>query len=126
MPCSGWRRRPASRVTALGGGAVVGLNGEVAEDRCDELMQVIDRADALDARVIRVFTEHDFTHSKHYVLPAERVTDALYETLSAAFNKLGRYAESKNVALAIENHGGTSATGAGAEAAARHGPLQSR
>ncbi|WP_089718716.1 sugar phosphate isomerase/epimerase family protein [Candidatus Entotheonella palauensis] len=99
-------------VTALGGGAVVGLNGDVAEDRCDELMMVIDLADALDARVIRVFTEHDFTHSKHYVLPAERVTDALYETLSAAFNKLGKYAQEKNVSLAIENHGGTSATGA--------------
>jgi len=100
-------------VAALGGGAVVGLEGEVAQDRCDELMKVIDLADALDARVIRVFTEHDFTHSKHYVLPAERVTDALYETLSAAFNKLGEYALSKNVSLAIENHGGTSATGAG-------------
>ena len=100
-------------VAALGGGAVVGLEGEVAQDRCDELMKVIDLADALDARVIRVFTERDFTHSKHYVLPAERVTDALYETLSAAFNKLGEYALSKNVSLAIENHGGTSATGAG-------------
>ena len=41
------------------------------------------------------------------------MTDALYETLSAAFNKLGEYALSKNVSLAIENHGGTSATGAG-------------
>ena len=100
-------------VLALGGGAVVGLEGDVARDRCDELMKVIDLADSLEARVIRVFTEHDFTHSKHYVLPAERVTDALYETLSAAFNKLGEYALSKNVSLAIENHGGTSATGAG-------------
>ena len=100
-------------VTALGGGAVVGIEGDVAQDRCDELMKVIDLADAVDARVIRVFTEHDFTHSKHYVLPAERVTDALYVTLSEAFNKLGEYALSKNVALAIENHGGTSATGAG-------------
>ena len=100
-------------VAALGGGAVVGLEGDVAQDRCDELIKVIDLADALDARVIRVFTEHDFTHSKHYVLPAERVTDALYETLSATFNKLGEYALSKNVSLAIENHGGTSATGAG-------------
>ena len=99
-------------ITALGGGAVVGLNGDVAEDRCDELIKVIDHADALGARVIRVFTEHDFTHSKHYVLPAERVTDDLYVTLSAAFNKLGSYAQSKNVSLAIENHGGTSATGA--------------
>ena len=101
------------QVTALGGGAVVGIEGDVAEDRCAELMKVIDLADALDARIIRVFTEHDFTHSKHYVLPAERVTDALYETLAAAFNKLGEYALSKNVSLAIENHGGTSATGAG-------------
>ena len=47
-----------------------------------------------------MFTEHDFTHSKHYVLPAERVTDAFYETLSAAFNKLGEYALSRNVSLA--------------------------
>jgi sugar phosphate isomerase/epimerase len=99
-------------VAALGGGAVVGLDGEVAKDRCDEMMKVIDVADALDARVVRVFTEHDFSHSKHYVLPAERVTDALYKTLSAAFNRLGEYAQKKNVALAIENHGGTSATGA--------------
>ncbi len=107
-----WATEAGVKVTALGGGAVVGLNGDVAEDRCDELMKVIDHADALDARIIRVFTEHDFTHSKHYVLPAERVTDALYETLSAAFNRLGNYAQTKNVSLAIENHGGTSATGA--------------
>ena len=100
-------------VVALGGGAVVGLEGEVAQERCEEMMKTIDVADALAARVIRVFTEHDFTHSKHYVLPAERVTDALYETLAAAFERLGRYAEEKGVALAIENHGGTSATGAG-------------
>ena len=100
------------KIAALGGGAVVGLNGDAAEDRCDELIRVIDHADALGARVVRVFTEHDFTHSKHYVLPAERVTDALYETLSAAFNRLGSYAQAKNVSLAIENHGGTSATGA--------------
>ena len=100
------------KVTALGGGAVVGLNGDVAEDRCDELMKVIDHADALDARVVRVFTEHDFAHSKHYVLPAERVTDALYGTLSAAFNRLGSYAQARNVTIAIENHGGSSATGA--------------
>ena len=112
------------KVTALGGGAVVGLSGDVAEDRCDELMKVIDLADALDARVIRVFTEHDFTHSKHYVLPAERVTDALYETLSTAFNKIGRYAEAKNVALAIENHGGHIGHGRGRETAAGYGPLQ--
>jgi sugar phosphate isomerase/epimerase len=100
------------KIAALGGGAVVGLYGDAAEDRCDELVKVIDHADALGARVVRVFTEHDFTHSKHYVLPAERVTDALYETLSAAFNRLGSYAQAKNVSLAIENHGGTSATGA--------------
>ena len=99
-------------VVALGGGAVVGLDGDRVQDRCDEMMKVIDLADALDARVIRVFTEHDFAHSKHYVLPAERVTDALYETLAAAFNKLGEYAQEKSVSLAIENHGGTSATGA--------------
>ena len=100
------------KVTALGGGAVVGLNGDVAEDRSAELMKVVDHADALDARVIRVFTEHDFTRSKHYVLPAERVTDALYGTLSAAFNRLGSYAQARNVTIAIENHGGSSATGA--------------
>ena len=113
------------KVAALGGGAVVGLNGDVAEDRCDELMQVIGLADALDARVIRVFTEHDFTHSKHYVLPAERVTDALYETLSVAFNKLGKYAQTKNVSLAIENHGGTSATGKGVKRLLDMVPYQS-
>ena len=113
------------KVTALGGGAVVGLYGDVAEDRCDELMKVIDHAVALDAPVIRVFTEHDFTHSKHYVLPAERVTDALYETLSAAFNKLGSYAQARNVSLAIENHGGTSATGAGAKRLLDMVPYQS-
>ena len=101
------------KVLALGGGAVVGLEGDVAQDRCDELLKVIDLAAALESYVVRVFTEHDFTHSKHYVLPAERVTDALYETLAAAFNQLGEYAQEKNVALAIENHGGTSATGAG-------------
>ena len=57
------------KVTALGGGAVVGLYGDVAEDRCDELMKVIDHADALNARVIRVFTEHDFTPNTMFCLP---------------------------------------------------------
>ena len=100
------------RVAALGGGAVVALYGDEVEDRSAEIMKVIDLAAALDARVIRVFTEHDFNHSKHYVLPAERVTDSLYERLSIAFNKVGEYASEKNVVLGIENHGGTSATGA--------------
>ncbi len=60
-----------------------------------------------------MFTEHDFTHSQHYVLPAERVTEKVYDTLGAAFNEVGKYAHEKNVAIAIENHGGSSATGAG-------------
>ncbi len=100
-------------VTALGSGAVVGLAGEVAEDRSAEIMKVIDVAEALGARVIRVFTEHDFTHSKHYVLTPERVTEALYETLAVAFNKVGDYLKGKGIYVGIENHGGTSATGAG-------------
>ena len=100
------------KVAALGGGAVVALDGNNANDQSTEIMKVIDIADALDARVIRVFTEHDFTASQHYVLPAERVTDALYSTLGEAFNKVGDYAQGKNVSLAIENHGGSSATGA--------------
>ena len=99
-------------VAALGGGAVVALYGDEVEDRSTEIMKVIDLADALDARVIRVFTEHDFNHSKHYVLPAERVTDSLYEDLRIAFTAVGEYAAEKNVRLGIENHGGTSATGA--------------
>ncbi len=100
-------------VTALGGGAVVGLDGEVAEDRSAEIMKAIDVAEALGARVIRVFTEHDFTHSMHYVLTPERVTEALYETLAVAFNKIGDYLKGKGIHVGIENHGGTSATGAG-------------
>ena len=100
------------KVAALGGGAVVALEGDYAKDQSAEIMKVIDIADTLDARVIRVFTEHDFTASQHYVLPAERVTDALYSTLGEAFNKVGEYAQGKNVSLAIENHGGSSATGA--------------
>ena len=100
-------------VAALGGGAVVGVEGEVATDRSAEIMKVVDLAEALDARVIRVFTEHDFSASKHYVLPAEGVTDALYETLVVAFNNLGEYLKGKNVHVGIENHGGSSATGAG-------------
>ena len=100
------------RVAALGSGAAVSLEGEVATDLSADIKQVIDLADALDARVIRVFTEHDFTHSQHYTLPPERVSDALYETLASAFNAIGEHASQKNVRVAIENHGGTSATGA--------------
>ena len=100
------------KVAALGGGAVVALEGDKANNQSTEIMKAIDIADALDARVIRVFTEHDFTASQHYVLPAKRVTDALYTTLGEAFNIVGEYAQSKNVSLAIENHGGSSATGA--------------
>ena len=88
------------------------LEGDKANNQSTEIMKAIDIADALDARVIRVFTEHDFTASQHYVLPAERVTDARYTTLGEAFNIVGEYAQSKNVSLAIENHGGSSATGA--------------
>ena len=100
-------------VATLGGGAVVELEGETATPRTQQIKKAIDLADALDARVIRVFTEHDFTHSQHYVLPAERVSEKLYDTLVAAFNEVGKYAHEKNVDIAIENHGGTSATGAG-------------
>ncbi len=100
-------------VTALGSGAVVGLEGDVAEDRSAEIMKAIDVAEALGARVIRVFTEHDFSHSMHYVLTPERVTEALYETLAVAFNKVGDYLKGKGIYVGIENHGGTSATGAG-------------
>jgi len=101
------------KVTAIGSGAVVGLAGDVAEDRSAEIMKAVDIAEALGAQVIRVFTEHDFTHSKHYVLTPDRVTDALYETLAIAFNKLGDYLKGKGIRVGIENHGGTSATGAG-------------
>ncbi len=101
------------QVTAIGSGAVVGLAGEVAEDRSAEIMKAVDIAEVLGAQVIRVFTEHDFTHSKHYVLTPDRVTDALYETLAVAFNKLGDYLKGKGIRVGIENHGGTSATGAG-------------
>lgn len=100
-------------VTAIGSGAVVGLAGEVAEDRSAEIMKAVDIAEVLGAQVIRVFTEHDFTHSKHYVLTPDRVTEALYETLAVAFNKLGDYLKGKGIRVGIENHGGTSATGAG-------------
>ena len=100
-------------VTAIGSGAVVGLAGDVAEDRSAEIMKAVDIAEVLGAQVIRVFTEHDFTHSKHYVLTPDRVTDALYETLAVAFNKLGDYLKGKGIRVGIENHGGTSATGAG-------------
>ena len=41
------------------------------------------------------------------------MTDALYETLAIAFNKLGDYLKGKGIRVGIENHGGTSATGAG-------------
>lgn len=101
------------KVTAIGSGAVVGLAGDVAEDRSAEIMKAVDIAEVLGAQVIRVFTEHDFTHSKHYVLTPDRVTDALYETLAIAFNKLGDYLKGKGIRVGIENHGGTSATGAG-------------
>ena len=100
-------------VVALGGGAVVEVEGEVSKDRSKEIIKVIDLAEALGASVIRVFTEHDFSASKHYVLPAERVTDDLYETLGLAFNNLGSYLKGKNIRVGIENHGGSSATGLG-------------
>ena len=98
-------------IAVLGSGAAVALEGDVATDLSANIKKVIDLADALDARVIRVFTEHDFTHSQHYTLPAERVCDYLYETLAVAFNSIGEYAGQKSVRIAIENHGGTSATG---------------
>jgi len=98
-------------VSVLGSGAVVNLERNHTVDLSDQIMKVIDLADALDARLVCVFTEHDFSHSQHYVLPAERVTDALYETLGAAFNTVGAYAHEKNVLIGIENHGGSSATG---------------
>ena len=100
-------------VATLASGAVVELQGETAIPRTQQIKKAIDLADALDARVIRVFTEHDVTESQHYVLPEELVSEELYDTLAAAFNEVGKYAHEKNVAIAVENHGGSSATGAG-------------
>ena len=100
------------RVAALGAGAGVALHRDGVHDNSDEIIRAIDLAHALGSPVIRVFTEHDFSHSKHYVLPTDRVTDALYDALGTAFNTIGQYAQEKNVLIGIENHGGSSATGA--------------
>lgn len=57
-----------------------------------------------------MFTKHDFTHSKHYILPTKQITNALYKTLTTTFNKLNKYTLSKNISLTIENHNNTSTT----------------
>jgi sugar phosphate isomerase/epimerase len=100
------------RVAALGAGAGVALHGDTIDDNSDEIIRAIDLADALGSPVIRVFTEHDFNHSKHYVLHTDQVTDTLYDVLGVAFNTIGKYAQEKDVLVGIENHGGSSATGA--------------
>jgi len=92
------------KVAALAAGAVLVFKGEVVEEHISEVMKVIDLADDMDARVIRVFTGAEG-------LPPERITSSLYKRVSDAFNELGKYAHEKNVFLGIENHGGLTSNG---------------
>jgi len=64
------------KVVALGGGAVCGVEGQkIFEDYVDEVKKVVDVADALDVRMVRVFVEKEpdwspFTKIRRPTTPA--------------------------------------------------------
>ncbi len=94
------------KVVALGGGAVCGLEGQkILEDYVDEVKRVVDVADALDARIVRVFVEKEPDWSPFTKIRPPTTPD-MFEAIGRYFNALGEYAHQKNVVLGIENIGG--------------------
>ncbi len=99
-------RETGVKVVALGGGAVCGLEGQtILEDYVDEVKKVIDVADALDARIVRVFVEKEPDWSP-FTKIRPPTTPAMFEAIGGYFRALGKYAHEKNVILGIENIGG--------------------
>ena len=89
------------RIVALAGG-----NNFAADDLDAEIAKVaaqIDMCEALGAEVLRVFAG--------WVSAAE-YTDATFERISDALQQVGEYAADRGVSVAMENHGGVTATGA--------------
>ena len=88
-------------VVALAGGnnfAAADLDGEIAK-----VKRQIDMTAAAGADVLRIFAGW---------VSAAQFTDATFARISDALEQVGEYAEDADVLVAVENHGGVTATGA--------------
>ena len=94
------------KVIALGSGAVCGVDGQkIVKSHVEEIKKVIDVADLLDARIVRVFVEKEPDWSAFTEIQPP-TTPEMFETIGEYFCALGAYAHQRNVVLGIENIGG--------------------
>ncbi len=97
------RRAADAGVTVV---ALAGGNDFAADDVAVEVAKVkrqIDMTAAVGAEVLRTFAGW---------VGASQFTDATFHRIAAALEQAGEYAASQGVAVAMENHGGITATGA--------------
>ena len=86
--------------------ALAGSNNFAADDVAAEVAKVnsqIDMCEALGADVLRIFAGW---------IGASQYTDATFERISGALVEVGKYGAERDVMVAVENHGGVTATGA--------------
>ncbi|HCA47441.1 MAG TPA: hypothetical protein DEP45_08820 [Armatimonadetes bacterium] len=88
-------------IVALAGGnnfAAPDVEAEIAKANAQ-----LEMCEALGAEVLRIFAGW---------VSAAAYTDATFERISDALREVGAYAAERGVAVAVENHGGVTATGA--------------
>ena len=97
-------RETGVRIVAVAGSSdFTSPNPAALEESIRFAQQQIDLTAQLGAEVVRLFTGG---------LAWESVPALIYTRLQYALNRIGEYAESKGVKVAIENHGGPTANGA--------------
>lgn len=99
-------KKTGVKVVALGSGAVCKVDGQkILGHHIENIKRVIDVADVLDARIVRVFVEKEPDWDACTVIQPP-TTPEMFEIISKYFCILGEYAHKKNVVLGIENMGG--------------------
>lgn len=77
-------------------------NSSELETEIKKVCRFVDMAEKLQTKLVRIFTGGE---KEDYLSPE------LLKQLHYAFNCIGDYAEPRNIEIAIENHGGITATG---------------
>lgn len=77
-------------------------NAADLEAEIQKVCRCVDMAKKLQTKLVRVFTGGE---NQDYLSPE------ILQQLHTAFNRVGNYAETQGITIAIENHGGLTATG---------------
>ena len=90
-------------IITLAGANDFTVDGKELDGHIEKVKKTIDLASSLGARIIRVFAGW---------VEAKDVTEKLIDQVSECLEEVGKYAQTKGVTIAMENHGGITATAA--------------